>query len=529
MSNGTEQIESRLAAYIDGELPEGDRAEIEKYLAANPAHRQMIEELRGHKSQIAGLPRERAPAEILDHLQSHLERQALLENVEDAAEALRINRWPQWSAIAAMLLLTTGLGVLVYSVLPGGALNREQIVIAPPSVQNLPTAPDLALDEKDDSPAPAVAEGAREGLLARDVTLAEKRGEPSPVTAATDANRGEDFVDKAVAEIEASRAEEARRLAAISAPPAGGSPLALNNGSAIVVATDDPMITQNLLAGYLGQNAYEFHPVRPDIAKSTLSLDERMVLSSTESQNFNVKSQVVPPQAIGAMVQRVNEKAKASADGEQYLVVRNVSPQDAEKLNRVINTQRGLRQQARVYSNAELYPEYQQASVPQQQQENPPNQAAAQQAHPDLKQNYGQQQKLPTPPAREDLELNGAAVPPAAPSPADTDAAHAAAENAGANGVSTTRPVDANVKMDVLIVVRNEPSVALKESTGIGDDDDDAPLPFAGEVERPIVPSPVPTITEEPVPAPATRPATLPAAGSDPAAATQPATLPAAK
>ena len=42
----TENIEAKLCAYVDGELDEAGRAEIEAHLAANVQHRQLIEELK---------------------------------------------------------------------------------------------------------------------------------------------------------------------------------------------------------------------------------------------------------------------------------------------------------------------------------------------------------------------------------------------------------------------------------------------------------------------------------------------------
>ena len=494
MSNGTEQIESRLAAYIDGELPESERAEIEKYLTANPGHRQLIEELRGHKRKLASLPRERAPADIMDHLQSHLERQVLLENVEAAAGALRINRWPQWSAIAAMLLLTTGLGVLVYAVLPGGALNREQIVIAPSS-NNLPVAPDL--DEKADRMEAAERDGAPKDDLLADAVRSRELARESGAIAGNADKRGEDFVDKAAAEMEAKGLMTA--AAGVGAKEA--SPLALNNGSAIVVATDDPMITQNLLAGYLGQNSFEFHPVRSDVAQAAMSLGERMTLSPADSTNFNVISNtsiLPPPQAIGSMVQRVNEKAKSTDTGEQYLVVRNLTPQDAEKLNLIINTQRGARQQARVFSNDELYPEYRRSQFEQQPNAaaQQPQQGGQQQLFPQQK--YQQQAKQ-TDPGK--IQSDGANQQTVAGTATGSDELKFSAAPP-----ATTQPTsDADAKMDVLIVVRNEapPAEAAPGVDAIAGLPDAVNKPAA----TPVIAEPAAT---QPTTVPTTHPATQP-------------------
>ena len=64
----TENIEAKLAAYVDGELDAADRAEIEQHLAANPQHRKLIEELREARQCLRELPREQAPPEIAEML-----------------------------------------------------------------------------------------------------------------------------------------------------------------------------------------------------------------------------------------------------------------------------------------------------------------------------------------------------------------------------------------------------------------------------------------------------------------------------
>src|SRR5215213_7222467 len=78
----TENIEAKLAAYVDGELDEARRAEIERYLAGNPQHRKLIEELTVTRQYVRDLPRESAPADVADMLSQQLERAALLGDVE---------------------------------------------------------------------------------------------------------------------------------------------------------------------------------------------------------------------------------------------------------------------------------------------------------------------------------------------------------------------------------------------------------------------------------------------------------------
>ncbi|HEY2586694.1 MAG TPA: zf-HC2 domain-containing protein [Tepidisphaeraceae bacterium] len=115
MSQNQEIIESKLCAYIDGELDPEGKAEIEKHLEANPQHRRLLESLRATRDLLRWLPREPAPAEIAETLNGQLERSVLL-NYE--GEHLGPSIWPKVFAAAAIVALTAGLGVAVYYALP---------------------------------------------------------------------------------------------------------------------------------------------------------------------------------------------------------------------------------------------------------------------------------------------------------------------------------------------------------------------------------------------------------------------------
>jgi hypothetical protein len=125
MSSNTENIEAKLCAYVDGDLDEQGKLEIEKHLQQNPQHRMLLEELKQTKSMMQALPREAAPPELAETIHGQLERSVLLDGVgtDDVAATMKINRWPQMMAVAAVLILATGLGILVYVVLPKHADN----------------------------------------------------------------------------------------------------------------------------------------------------------------------------------------------------------------------------------------------------------------------------------------------------------------------------------------------------------------------------------------------------------------------
>src|SRR5262245_10116819 len=132
----TEDIEGRLAAYIDGELDAAQRAEIEKHLASHPKHRALIEELMAQKDFLKALPRQAAPADLAEAFTAQLERAVLLGDVDStpARQPLRIGFFQQFRAIAAVLVLTIGLAGLIYYLLPrptGGESVFADLRVAP--------------------------------------------------------------------------------------------------------------------------------------------------------------------------------------------------------------------------------------------------------------------------------------------------------------------------------------------------------------------------------------------------------------
>lgn len=127
MPSNQENIEAKLAAYVDGELSGAEREEIERHLAANPQHRKLMSELMQLSGMVKALPRAKAPADVLDSLQSQLERSALLGRPEELTgePSYKIGFWTQFRAIAAIVILTIGLATVVYFVLPRNAPNIE--------------------------------------------------------------------------------------------------------------------------------------------------------------------------------------------------------------------------------------------------------------------------------------------------------------------------------------------------------------------------------------------------------------------
>ena len=117
-----ENTEAKLAAYIDGELDGPDRAEIEKLLEQNPNYRRVIEQLRESRDLVRVLPRVGAFRIVRDVQRTTRTLGASGRNRrrKPTKKIIAGARWPQLMMAAAVVLLTVGLGTIVFFVLPRG-------------------------------------------------------------------------------------------------------------------------------------------------------------------------------------------------------------------------------------------------------------------------------------------------------------------------------------------------------------------------------------------------------------------------
>ncbi|HEV8606603.1 MAG TPA: zf-HC2 domain-containing protein [Tepidisphaeraceae bacterium] len=120
MAENVEDIEGKLAAFVDGELTPEERVEIETHLQNNPSHRELLADLVVHRNLVRGLPREKAPGDCTEGFQGQLERDILLggDELTRSRSRFRISYSPQLLSAAAIILLAVGLAIVVYSVLP---------------------------------------------------------------------------------------------------------------------------------------------------------------------------------------------------------------------------------------------------------------------------------------------------------------------------------------------------------------------------------------------------------------------------
>jgi hypothetical protein len=192
---------------------------------------------------VRALPKEKAPPEIAESIQSQLERSVLLGSPSELAEdpGMRINRWPHRGAIAAIILLTAGLGILVYKILPS---NRGPSEFAQNTAKESSpaTAP---MDESDRSNKPMTDRAAAEKPLA-DAT-------PNPTAPATptdaDARRAEPMAKSGGEKTEVALTPPAPAAAPSVAPGAATPPnAAVLPADATSVATSANPTTPNDVA-----------------------------------------------------------------------------------------------------------------------------------------------------------------------------------------------------------------------------------------------------------------------------------------
>lgn len=121
-----ESTEVLLADYIEGRLSPEQSREIDAYLQKHPRERQVIEQLKSQHALVGGLPRESAPPDVVESIQSRLERSALLESLSEieSPRTGAVRSRPQRLALAAVLVGAVGLASFVYLMLaPPGAVG----------------------------------------------------------------------------------------------------------------------------------------------------------------------------------------------------------------------------------------------------------------------------------------------------------------------------------------------------------------------------------------------------------------------
>lgn len=111
-----DKLEMQLSAYLDNELSDAERREVETILARDPAARQSLDELRATVEGLKTLPRAEMAHDIMGELRTRMERRALLGE-EDAGPAASptSSSGVRWLATAAVLAFTCTAGYVIWS------------------------------------------------------------------------------------------------------------------------------------------------------------------------------------------------------------------------------------------------------------------------------------------------------------------------------------------------------------------------------------------------------------------------------
>lgn len=110
-----EQLTERLSAYLDGELGERERRQVEATLSRDETARRVLHELRAVSAAVRGLPVESSPADIRERVLRALERRELLEPMPGEPSSLPLRpawRFARLVASAAIVALAASVGFL---------------------------------------------------------------------------------------------------------------------------------------------------------------------------------------------------------------------------------------------------------------------------------------------------------------------------------------------------------------------------------------------------------------------------------
>ena len=134
-----EAVEAQLCAYLEDELSPAERAVIEQHLAVHPQHRQLLADLALNRGWLRDVKHEAAPAEVGEAFRQQVERSLLMG--EDRPAAGRSGgRWRQFGVLAALLLMTAGLGVVLTVMLAAPSRPTNSVAIDAPTSPMSPPA-----------------------------------------------------------------------------------------------------------------------------------------------------------------------------------------------------------------------------------------------------------------------------------------------------------------------------------------------------------------------------------------------------
>ncbi|MBN1491760.1 MAG: zf-HC2 domain-containing protein, partial [Phycisphaerae bacterium] len=117
--NDRHNLEEQLSAYLDDELTDAERAEVEAALAQDEQARRTLEELRQTAGLLGSLPRGKAPVDLIESLAAQMERSELLNGAPAPPMSLPSagGRLLRFLASAAVIVLAVSAGFMTFSYL----------------------------------------------------------------------------------------------------------------------------------------------------------------------------------------------------------------------------------------------------------------------------------------------------------------------------------------------------------------------------------------------------------------------------
>lgn len=108
-------LEEQLSAYLDGELTAAERAEVEAWLAEDERARRTFAALKRQAAMLGGLPRAKAPDDLLELVTARMERRELLGDAAGSfGPGFSFRRVGRWLASAAVVVMAATGGYLTY-------------------------------------------------------------------------------------------------------------------------------------------------------------------------------------------------------------------------------------------------------------------------------------------------------------------------------------------------------------------------------------------------------------------------------
>jgi hypothetical protein len=120
MNRPDQNIDELLSSFIDGELTDSQRADVERLIAYNPQVAQRLRQFQKIKMMVSSLPHVKSPREMVERIKASLAAEALSAEQPvylDERKGIRQLMLRRVVAIAAMIALVAVLGGVIYSIL----------------------------------------------------------------------------------------------------------------------------------------------------------------------------------------------------------------------------------------------------------------------------------------------------------------------------------------------------------------------------------------------------------------------------